>query len=329
MSSLRAALPCALLAFAAACPSSRGGHPSTPPAPGGPLATSHRLDGATAAEPTAIVATAPAASPLERYLAGDRTFGVFPIADAARCDAPSWSATAAALGMGDSVLLPPGTVLVGTTVTVGAMTGGIVDDLGAILVALRDAGGSDIDGHHVCVVPAAGVGVALSTGNGFIAFEPAAILQMNDLIPDAERTMYSASVAFAHELAHQIQYWYGNPFADDKSVRRTELAADCMGSAFVAMTRPSGWIMDEVERGAVGALQAYADLKFRSKAHHGTRYDRARMAHDGIGVVAASRRDAATLDLATIKNACEAAVLAWDASQTLTPPDQLWGGTED
>ena len=140
--------------------------------------------------------------------------------------------------------------------------------------------------------------------------------------------MYSVTVAFAHELAHQIQYWYGDPFDGDKTVRRTELAADCMGTTFVAMTQPDGWIMGQVEKGAVGALQAYADLKFRSKGHHGTRVDRGRMAQGGIALVAASRQGGAALDLGVIKNGCEEAVRAWDASMPLTPPDQLWGGEE-
>ena len=30
----------------------------------------------------------------------------------------------------------------------------------------------------------------------------------------------------------------------------------------------------------------------------------------------------------TLKGRCEDAVRAWDAEQPLTPPDQLWGGTE-
>ena len=162
-----------------------------------------------------------------------------------------------------------------------------------------------------------------------VALGLAAILAMNELIPDAERSMYSVTVAFAHELAHQLQYWYGDPFADDKTVRHTELAADCMGTAFVAMAQPDGWIMAEVERGAVGALQAYADLRFKSASHHGTRVDRGRMAHDGIAMVEAARRGGPALDLGTIKEGCEAAVRAWDASMVLTPPDQLWGGTEE
>ena len=314
----------ALVAATAACPG-RGPHPAPGPR-AAPLVTELRGVGAIA---PADAAAAPAQAPLERWLAGDRTFGVYSVHDAAHCDVASWTATAPALGLADSIVLPPATVLVGTTVTVGAMTDGVVADLQQIMVALRAAGGSDIDGHHVCVVPGAGVGVALSTGGGFIAFEPAAILAMNELIPDAERSMYSVTVAFAHELAHQLQYWYGDPFADDKTVRHTELAADCMGTAFVAMAQPDGWIMAEVERGAVGAPQAYADLRFKSASHHGTRVDRGRMAHDGIAMVEAARRGGPALDLGTIKEGCEAAVRAWDASMVLTPPDQLWGGTEE
>jgi hypothetical protein len=152
---------------------------------------------------------------------------VYSVHDAAHCDVASWTSTARSACRLDRCRR---TVLVGT-VTVGAMADGVVGDLTPIMTALRDAGGSDIDGHHVCVVPATGVGVALSTSNGFIAFEPAAIIQINELVPDAERSMYSVVVVFAHEFAHQLQYWYGNPFEGDKSMRRTELAADCMGSA--------------------------------------------------------------------------------------------------
>ena len=240
----------------------------------------------------------------------------------------SWDATAAALGLDGAQVLDRELTIGDTGVAVGAMADGVVDDLTPIMTALRDAGGSDIDGHHVCVVPATGVGVALSTSNGFIAFEPAAIIGINELVPDAERSMYSVVVVFAHEFAHQLQYWYGNPFEGDKSMRRTELAADCMGSAFVAMTQPSGWIMEQVHKGVVGALQAYADLKFRSVMHHGTHVDRAQLAHAGVELVTSRRAQQQPLDLATIKRTCDAAVEAWDASLTLTPPDQLWGGTE-
>ena len=329
MSSSRVLFAALVAASTTACP--KADHAARPAA--APLATSAHGIGApgdpSADNPGAAVATSAGSSPVEKWLAGDRTFGVYSIHDAAHCDIASWNATAPKLGLADQQVLPPSTVLVGTTVTVQAMTGGIIDDLTKVMTALRDAGGSDIDGHHICVVPAAGVGVALSTGSGFIAFEPAAILQMNELIPDSDRTMYSSWVAFAHEFAHQLQYWYGDPFDGDKSVRHTELAADCMGTAFVAMTQPAGWITDQVEQGAVGALQAYADLKFRSKSHHGTRYDRARMARDGVALVTTARKAGTTLDISTIKDGCEQAVRAWDASMPLTPPDQLWGGTED
>lgn len=62
--------------------------------------------------------------------------------------------------------------------------------------------------------------------------------------------------------------------------------------------------------------------------HHGTRVDRGQLAHAGVELVTARRAKQQSLDLATIKRTCDAAVEAWDASLTLTPPDQLWGGTE-
>lgn len=271
-------------------------------------------------------ATAPGTSPLEKFLAGDRAFGVFPVHQPP-CDRAAWAATAEALGA-EGTILEPDAGVPGATVSVGAVTTGVVTDLARVWTALRDGGGTDLDGQHVCVVPTPGVGPGLSTSNGFIAFDPVELLAMNQLVPDGERTMYSQPVAMAHELAHQLQYRYGDPFAGDKTVRHTELAADCMGTAFVAMLQPEGWIMDEVGKGAVGALQAYADVKFRSTLHHGTRADRARMAEDGLGLVAGARRQRRRLDLATLKTGCELAVRGWDASMPLTPPDQLWGGTE-
>lgn len=309
-----------LAVVTAGCTTDRPARPPTPPRAA--------LLTRAAAELVEVAAPAAGRSPAEKFAAGEHVFGVYSIHDADHCDLASWEATAPALGIADAVVLARSTGVGAAAVTVGAITDGVVDDLVPILTALRDGGGTDLDGHHVCVVPATGVGVALSTSNGFIGFEPAAILQMNELIPDSDRTMYSRGVAFAHEFAHQIQYWYGDPFDGDKSVRRTELAADCMGSAFAAMTQPSGWIMAEVEKGAVGALQAYADAKFRSVLHHGTRVDRGQMARAGIGLVTASRQAPAPLDLVTIKDRCERAVRDWDASMLLTPPDQLWGGTE-
>ena len=323
MSRVSAALVLLLLA---ACPG-KGDRPARPT--GGPALTTRAFGlGETSEAGPAPEVAATGTSPTERWLAGQRTFGVFSIHDAAHCDAAAWPVTATALGLDGSVVLDPSTSL-GGAATVGSMTGGVVADLGRIATLLRGFEDSDIGEHHLCVVPATGVGVAVSTGTGFIAFVPSAIIEMNERIPDAERSMYSSTVAFAHELAHQFQFWYGDPFRDDKSARRTELAADCMGSAFVAMTQPSGWIMDEVERGAAGALQAFADLEFRSKQHHGTRADRGRMAHEGIAMVAAARNGGPPLGLAPIKAGCEQAVRAWDESQPLTPPDQLWGGTED
>ncbi len=309
-----------LAAVSVACP----GHPAPPIAP-------IRTALVTRAEPAPDGGPPPTTggrSPAEKFAAGELVFGVYTIHDVAHCELASWDATAAALGLDGARVLDRELTIGDTGVAVGAMADGVVGDLTPIMTALRDAGGSDIDGHHVCVVPATGVGVALSTSNGFIAFEPAAIIQINELVPDAERSMYSVVVVFAHEFAHQLQYWYGNPFAGDKSMRRTELAADCMGSAFVAMTQPSGWIMEQVHKGVVGALQAYADLKFRSVMHHGTRVDRAQLAHAGVELVTSRRAQQQPLDLATIKRTCDAAVEAWDASLTLTPPDQLWGGTE-
>ena len=310
-----------LAAVSVACP----GHPAPPRAP-------VRTALVTRAEPAPDAGPPPTTggrSPAEKFAAGELVFGVYTIHDAARCELASWDATAAALGLDGTQVLDRELTIGDTGVAVGAMADGVVDDLTPIMTALRDAGGSDIDGHHVCVVPATEVGVALSTSNGFIAFEPAAIIQINELVPDAERSMYSVVVVFAHEFAHQLQFWYGNPFAGDKSMRRTELAADCMGAAFVAMTQPSGWIMDQVHKGVVGALQAYADLKFRSVMHHGTRVDRGHMAHEGIALVAAAQGGGAALGVGPIKLGCEQAVRAWDASHELTPPDQLWGGTEE
>lgn len=313
----------AALLLVAACPGK--GPPSTPSR--APLTTRALALGEAGTPGVTPAVAAGGTSPLERWLAGDRTFGVFAIDDA-RCDAAAWPVTAAAIGLGGAEIQPRARAL-GGVATVGSMTDGVVTDLAAIFTALRDFGDSDIDGHHVCIVPSSNVGVALSTGSGFIAFVPDAIIAMNDLIPDSERTMYSATVAFAHELAHQLQFWYGDPFSGDKTARRTELAADCMGTAFVAMTHPDGWIRDEVEKGAAGALQAYADLKFASKSHHGTRVDRGHMAHEGIALVAAAQGGGAALGVGPIKLGCEQAVRAWDASHELTPPDQLWGGTEE
>lgn len=306
-----------VVGLAAAC---SGDSARTAPQPPGAL----RLTQAPPA-PTGTAPAATAASPIEKFLAGDRTFGIFAL-DQAPCERAAWDATAAALGAAATVVYRPDEAVAETTFTAGAIAGGVIGDLQKIFVALRDAGGTDLDGQHVCVVAARGIGPGLSTSNGFIAFDPADVLEMNDLIPDDTRTMYSTTVIYAHELAHQLQYRYGNPFQDERTVRRTELAADCMGTAFAAMTQPDGWIMDEVEKGAVGALQTFADLKFASTLHHGTPVDRGRMARYGIGLVATARKQGQALDLATIKAGCELAVRGWDASMPLTPPDQLWGG---
>ncbi len=118
--------------------------------------------------------------------------------------------------------------------------------------------------------------------HGYIFVDPSVLFTMRDL---PNRSMLSSDMTFLHELAHQFQYWHGNAFNHDKTVKRLELAADCTGAALLYLVKQRQWgdaTMKISEQGLRAATERVGDFNFHHKSHHGTPQERMFATDKGI-----------------------------------------------
>lgn len=252
----------------------------------------------------------PDKSPAERAAAGDRTSGVFLLDDAAHC---SPEAVKRIIKL---PLLPAerevGKTKDGTPVTAAGQNGLIRDILKGVLDQLVKNGDEVVAGRHICV-GLADYGAkgpnASSLGYGYVLADPRLMDKINAL---PNRTMFSIEMFWVHELAHQLQYWHVTPLLEDKSVRRLELAADCMASALIAMRWTDPAALKSAREGVVAAAVSVGDFNFESKGHHGTTVERRTAAWAGLDVILAARTAALAPTSKSIHDACTTFVVERD-----------------
>ncbi len=232
-------------------------------------------------------------TPDERAAVGDTTYGVFDIADPARCP------PAAVKRFILAGLIAPETDLgknaLGQPITAKGYAENMRQTLQRALDQLKANGDTVAASRHLCV-GLADFGDkgpnAISMRKGYIVADPRLTNLVNSL-PD--RTMFSLDMFWVHELAHQLQYWNGNPFEKDARDRRTELAADCAASAIVAMRWSEPFALKDAADGVVAAAVSVGDLAHESSGHHGTPVERRAAARAGVDAVLAARTRGARL----------------------------------
>jgi len=162
---------------------------------------------------------------------------------------------------------------------------GIQRSINRAIEALVSLGDREILERRVCVgLYNWGEMNARSYSLGYILVDPIAIKEMWNL-PD--RTMFSDHQVYLHEFAHQLQYWYGNPFQGEPTVRRSELAADCVASALlhVAWRGLDMNMMSMAALGMIASAESVGDNHTTSPHHHGTAEERKRAVVAGKSLV--------------------------------------------
>lgn len=229
-------------------------------------------------------------SPLSYILLALTIFSHSPRASAAIVDPLSSLRCigAANSAFGSAGYQPNAGVLVSNGTLFAAMTldATISDRANKALAPLLAAGDGDLPNRHVCVgmYPFQTFN-AFSSPAGAIGIDPSVHREFNETLK--ERTMASFDQVILHELAHQFQFWYGNSFLSDANVRRSELTADCIGSALNGLLwRQSslyGW--EQVRAGVIESARQVGDAQFEDQKHHGTRIERMQAAWAGINLV--------------------------------------------
>lgn len=252
-------------------------------------------------------------SPAERWQKGVRVFGVFDLQDPLRC-----SQVAARNNLGTTGF-PPDQVLgqnvMGAPITARGFAATQRSVLEAALDELKAHGDKDVVGRHICT----GLGSfgerganAVSLEAGYIVSDPRIVNLINAL---PNRTMFSLDMIVVHELAHQFQYWYGNPFKNDSRVRRSELAADCVAASLIAVRWTQSWTLQFAADGVVAASVAVGDLEYQGRGHHGTPVEREIAAVQGVNMALQQLRDGTRLGSRQLLAQCNAFVAERDASQ--------------
>jgi hypothetical protein len=191
---------------------------------------------------------------------------------------PLYCSASAALEAVGPDILPNNALLTGVgakdQVPVPFFTGQIQETINRATGALTKLGDTEIQRRRVCVgIYNWGELNARSYSEGYILVDPIAIREMWSL---PNRTMFSDQQVYLHEFAHQLQFWYGNPFTGDATARRSELAADCVGSALLHLSwRGLGRDFLSVEAlGIVASADRVGDDDENSPNHHGTSAER-------------------------------------------------------
>lgn len=157
----------------------------------------------------------------------------------------------------------------------------LVNTLNKALSVLYRNGDQDILNHRICTgLYNYGEVNARSYQEGYILVDAKVIKMMWDL---PNRSSFSDSQVYLHELAHQFQYWHGNQFQEDKTSRRTELAADCVGSALLWLSWQglSQDILSMESLGVIAASESVGDFDVTNPDHHGTPLERMQASLNG------------------------------------------------
>jgi hypothetical protein len=222
-------------------------------------------------------------TPAERARLGQTESGIQDVNSPLHC-----SGLAAQRAVGLSIL-PNEALLSGVgskdNVPVSFFTREILTSLNRATGALAALGDTEINQKRVCVgIYNWGELNARSYSEGYIMVDPIAIREMWNM---PTRTMFSDQQVYLHEFAHQLQYWYGNPFQADKTVRRSELAADCVASALLHLS----WrglnenILSMEALGIVASAERVGDDNQDSPQHHGTAEERKRAVLAGKNLI--------------------------------------------
>lgn len=221
-------------------------------------------------------------TPLEREQAQIREGYAAGIADARSC-----SPNAKQKLFGSRIILPESLVFIAGRNPVAAKF--FIDDMlntinRAIQTLVRN-GDQEILNRRVCVgLYNYGEMNARSYPHGYILADPIVIGEMQNL---PNHTMFSDQQVYLHEFAHQLQFRYGNEFAGDRTSKRGELTADCIGSALLA----ASWqglnqeILNMESLGVVSSAERVGDRNINDPDHHGTPEERALMARAGFNLV--------------------------------------------
>jgi len=143
---------------------------------------------------------------------------------------------------------------------------------------------------------------AVSHEEGYIIADPRILFDVRKRTKFGD---FSDRVIFLHEFAHQIQFWSANPFGADKTVRRTELAADCMASAFlVLLWAKPGEDHGITEQGLHEVAASIGDFSAEAN-HHGTPKERGAAATWGTNFILSRKKELfMKISVTEIWNAC-------------------------
>ncbi len=131
---------------------------------------------------------------------------------------------------------------------------------------------------------------AISLGIGIMVFDPQLFFQIarNESAND-----WSMKAIVAHEFAHQLQYWFDEPFLSEAigekpKVRNLELQADCVAAALLSKLHddfPVSSALSDAKipfnEAVIGAFSSLGDFELESASHHGSAYERALMLNFG------------------------------------------------
>jgi hypothetical protein len=159
---------------------------------------------------------------------------------------------------------------------------GIID---AAAEPLRKGGDPHVGSRALCIgLYEFGGRTARSYPEGYIAVDKRIIEWMYSL-PDDKRNMVALDQVLLHEFAHQLQYWWGNPFSSDRTRRRSELVADCVAASLLRLRwKDLSFGRGYLESGPLAAAEEAGELVFEDADHHGSADERKTAVLFGIEV---------------------------------------------
>lgn len=263
-----------------------------------PIVRRVKVLGPTPQQKQANLNQAIAASPMGKYLAGERRSGIYNFNDSKVCN--RWALQSIYANQEKPVAVRllddngpiwderEGPKDIGRA---GSMIRLWVDTMNDAQNMLIRNGDLNAMSHHVCI----GFGKfaapnAESMGAGYITFDPQILLDTNH---NPNRSAYSMDAIAMHEFAHQLQYWTDEPTLNDVLVatgkpyaRRAELSADCAAAALLgALNIPKIGRFWQIEKSGVSAaIKAVGDYEILSGNHHGTPRERELAVNFGLNL---------------------------------------------